>query len=885
MRLERWFYTLPLRLRSLFRRRHVEQELDEELQYHVEQKTQELMAAGLSPESARRAALRAMDGLEQRKEECRDMRRVNLIEDVVQDLRYGARTLRKNPGFTAVAVLTLALGIGANTAIFSVVNGVLMKPLPYRQPDRLVMIFLHSKDLNHGSMGNADFLALDQRQQTFEHIAAISLFSIGPTLTGLGTPQMVPGTSVTSDFFSVLGVQPVLGRAFLPQEGKPGGILTVVVSHHFWEEFLHADPAAVGRSIALDGKNYTVIGVMPPGFQFRSHSELWPVLQLEQTQQRPPYWLLPIGRLKAGVSEAQASADASRIAKQEQEQFPLSEETRAVVVPMKELVVGNVSEALLILLGAVGFVLLIAVVNVANLQLSRAGARRREMAIRMALGAGRRRLVCQLLTESAILAILGGALGLVIAYYGVRTMLALSPDVLPRMSEISVDGRVLAFTAGIAIVTGILFGLVPALRFAGSPASESLKEGSRAATSSRGSRRLQNALVVAEFSLAVVVLAGAGLLIRTLFALESVSPGFNSAQILTALLSLPNERYSKAPQVTSFYEQLLERLKNSPGVEGAGIALSLPPNLLELTNPFHIEGRSNDSGEPSPAVAEIPINADYFRALGVPLFRGRYFSDADRSPGAHVLIINENMARRYFSGQDPIGKRVQTGEADPKADWYTIVGVVGNVKYEGLGGQDEPTMYVPYFDSGWCPWFVQSMYVVVHSASSPDTVRSAVQSAVWSLDNQLPVAHVRTMDQLLYESVVSSRFRAILFGVFAALALVLAMIGVYGVMAYSVSQRTHEIGIRMALGAQRKTIVRIILRQGASLTLLGVAIGLGAALALSRTLAGVLFGVRTTDPLTFAAVVALLLGVALAACYIPARRAMRVDPMVVLRYE
>jgi len=881
----RKFRALLLRLDGLFRRERRERELAEEMESHLLMHIADNLRAGMTAEEARRQALIKLGGIEQTKETYRDRRGLPMLEIMLQDFRFASRMLRKSPGFTGVAVLTLALGIGANTAIFSVVNGVLMKPLPYRQPDRLVMIFLHGRGLDHGPMGNADFLALGERQQAFEHVAAFSPSSIGFTLTGLGAPQMIPGTSVTPDFFSVLDVKPDLGRTFLPEEGKPGGNLSVIVSHHFWEQFLHADPAAVGQSMTLDGKGYVVIGVLPLDFHFGPHNELWPVLQLRPAQQRPPYWLLPVGRLKADVSEAQASADASRIAKQVQEQFPHSEDASAVVVPMKELTVGNVSEALLILLGAVGFVLLIAVVNVANLHLLRYGSRVREFAIRAALGAGRRRLICQLLVESLILAASGGVLGLAVAYGGVRAMLALSADVLPRMEEITVDGRVLAFTVLIVIATAILFGLVPALRCAGPPVGQSLKEGSRAATSGRSARRLHGALVVAEFALALVVLTGAGLLIRTLSQLESVNPGFNSSHIVTALLSLPLERYAKAPQVISFYELLFERVKNSPGVEAVSITMSLPPNLLELTNPFHIQGKLGAPGQPAPAVAEIPVGTDYFATLGIPLFRGRLFSDADRSPATHVLVINENMARRYFPDREPVGTRVQTGEYSPKGDWYTIVGVVGNVKYEGLGEKDQPTMYVPYFDSGWCPWFAREMYVVLRSASSPEKVVSLLQSAAWSLDNQLPLGHVRTMDQLMYDSVASSRFRAILFCIFAALALVLAMIGIYGVMAYAVSQRTHEIGIRVALGAQRKNILRTVLREGAGLAVLGVALGSASALALSRTLAGLLFGVRATDPGTFVTVAALLLGVALAACYIPARRAMRVDPIVALRYE
>ena len=874
-----------LRLGEFFRKRQRERELASEMESHLQLHIEDNLRAGMTAAQARREALMKLGGVEQTKENYREQRGVPLVETFLQDLRYAFRMLNKSPGFTIVAVLTLALGIGANTAIFSVVNGVLLKPLPYRQPDRLVSLFLHGRGLDRGVMGTADFLALNQRQKAFEQVAAFSPSSIGFTLTGFGSPQMIPGTSVTSDFFSVLGAQPFMGRAFLPEEGRPGGNLSVVVSHHFWEQFLHADPAAVGGSIRLGSKSYTVIGVLPLDFHFGSHNELWPILQLQPANQRPPYWLSTVGRLKPGISETQAAADASLIAKQVREQFPLSDDTSTIVVPLKDLMVGDTSEALLILLVAVGFVLLIAIVNVANLHLSRSASRIREFAIRSALGAGRRRLISQLLTESLVLAVFGGLLGLAVAYGGVRAILALSPDVLPRMEEITVDGRVLAFTALIAVMTGIVFGLVPAMRSSGLPAGPSLREGGRTATSGRSARRLHGVLVVAEFSLALVVLTGAGLLIRTLSQLQSVNPGFNSSHIVTALLTLPQARYANAPQVTSFYEQLLARVQNTPGVEAASMTMSLPPNLLELTNPFHIEGKPDAPGQPAPAVGEIPVGTDYFATLGIPLFRGRLFSDQDRSPGTHVLVINENMARRYFPDQDPVGARVQTGEYDPKGELSTIVGVVGNVKYEGLGEKDQPTMYVPYFDSGWCPWFAREMYVVVRSASAPQEVVSALQSAVLSLDNQLAIAHVRTMDQLLYESVAGSRFRAVLFGVFAALALALAMIGIYGVMAYAVSQRTHEIGIRMALGARRMNILRTILREGAGLALLGVAIGFVVALALSRTLAGLLFGVQATDPVTFGTVAALLLGVALAACYVPARRAMRVDPMVALRHE
>ena len=872
------------RLLSALRQRKLDENLDAELHEHLRLLTEANVRRGMNSKEAAQAARREFGGLEQTKEAYRNAGGLAWFENFLRDARHGVRLLRRSPGFTFVTVLTLALGVGASSAMFSVVRGILLKPLPFPEPGSLVVIYLHGRGLDRGILGTADFLALEQRQNSFEHVAAFSPSSMGITLTGLGAPQVIPGMYVTSDFFSVLGVQPSIGRGFAPAEGKPGGAFSVVVSRRFWEQFLHADPAVLGRNLTLDGKNYSVVGVMPPGFQFGPSRDLWPALELKPPEGRPPFWLVTIGRVKRGLSQQAAEADSGRIARQVHEQFPQSDDNDAVLVPMKHVFTSDARDPLLILFAAVGFVLLICLVNVANLQLSRSTTRFKEMAIRTALGAGRGRLMVQLLTESVILATVGSALGVALAYYCVRTLPALIPDVLPRIAEIAVDGRVLLFSGVIAVISGILFGVVPAF-VSSSSAGDTLREASRATISGRTTRRLHNGLVVAEFSLAVIVLAGAGLLIRSLLQLQAVNPGFQPAHILTGFVSLPDERYAKASQVTAFYEDLLERIRTSPGVENAAIALSLPPNLLELTNPFHIEGHPEVPGQAAPAVAEIPISANYFQTLGVPLLRGRYFSATDQSPGTHILIINESMAQRYFAGEDPIGKRVQTGEANPKADWYTIVGIVGNVKYEGLGQKDDATMYVPYFDSGWCPWFVHSLYVVVRSSASAENAVSAVQSALWSLDNQLPLIRVRTMDQLLYESVASSRLRAVVFGVFAAFALLLAMVGIYGVMAYSVSQRTNEIGIRVALGAERAEILTLILKHAFVLTTTGLLLGVGGAIILTRYLSTLLYGVKPTDPLTFAAVSLLLATVALLASYLPARRAVRVDPLVALRYE
>ena len=868
---------------ELFRRGRSESEFSAELETHLQMHVEANLLRGLSPEEARRQALVALGGLEAAKELHRDQRRLPFLDSLPQDLRFALRMLRKNPGFTAVAVLTLALGIGANTAVFSIVYGVLLKPLPFPDSDRLVMISLQGRGVDRGPMGTADFLALAERQRAFTHVAAYTPSTLGFALTGFGVPQMIPGMAVTPEFFAVLDTPPALGRAPRPEEGRPGGELAAVVSDHFWRQFLGADPAAVGRKITLEERSYTVVGVLPPGFRYAQGGEVWPVLQLHPPTERPPYWLIPIGRLRPGVSLAQATGDASRIAAEVQREFPRSEDTLAVAAPMKEMWVGDERPALLLLFGAVGFVLLIAVVNVASLQLSRATARGREMAVRTALGAGRRRLVRQLLTESLLLAATGALLGVAVAYLCVRALALLSPSTLPRMNEIAVSLPVLAFTAGIALVSGVLFGLTPAFQSASPSIGESLKQGTRTSCS-RESHRAHNALVAAEFTLALVVLAGAGLLIRTLAKMEAVSPGFNPGRLVTALVALPDARYSKAADVTSFFDRLLDRIQGSPGVESSAIAASLPPNLLQLTNPFHIEGRADRPGQPAPAVPEIPISDGYFRTLGVPLLRGREFSPADRAPGTHALIINENMAGRYFPGEDPIGKRVQTGEYNPKSDFYTIVGVAGNVKYEGLAAEDEPAMYVPFTDSGWCPWFVQSMYVVVRGGTT-SAASEALRSSVSSIDRQLPLIRVRAMDELLYDSVADSRFRAGLFASFAGLALVLAATGIYGVVAYSVSQRTQEIAVRMALGAPRGSVFGLVLGLALRLAGAGVGVGVVAALALARLMRSLLFGVSPADPVAFMAAAVLLALVAATAGYVPARRAMNIHPTAALRGE
>ena len=893
-RLESWLSWFPW-----YRRRAREADLERELRDHLELEADEQKAAGLSPEEAGYAAHRALGNTLKIEEDVRAACGSRCLETFMQDVRYGLRMLRKSPGFTVVAVLTLALGIGANTAIFSVVNAVLLKPLPYPDSNRMAMVFLQwpAEGILEGAMGNADFMALQQRQQSFTAVAAFSSPDNGFTLTGKDDAVEIPGSTVTSGFFSVMGEKPILGRTFLPNESDPGQPRAVVVSYQFWTENLAADPSAIGRGITLDEQSYTVVGVMPPDFHFgnSARDELWPILQLRDLHQRPPYNLMVAGRLKPGASIASASADATRIAAEVGREYPLSDQNDAIVVPMKDFWVGKAAPTLLLLLGAVVLVLLIAVVNVANLQIARAANRQRDMAIRAALGAGWPRLARQLLTECMILGVIGAAFGLWLAYYGLAAIkmvgmsednfLALSPQFLPRMNEVSVDGRVLAFTAVVALLASALFGLAPVFGMRSPRLDESLKQSNRSGTGSPRSRILQNVLVISEFSLALVLLAGAGLFLRSLLRADAVSPGFQPAHIIATEINLPSARYGKPDQVTWFYRQLLDKLNAMPGIEGAGLTESAPPNLLEAMNPFHMEGQSYEPGKSSYLAEEIPISESYFQTLGIPLVVGRFFNDQDRLPSRHELIINSAMAEQYFHGRSAVGQRVQTGDANPKSDWYTIVGVVGNVKYEGLTAKDQPTMYVPIYDDGWNPWFTRSLFLLVRTSQNPGQVASLLRGILASLDRDVPFSKMQAMNELLSQSVGGPRFATVLVAIFAALALVLAAVGIYGVTSYSVTRRTREIGIMITLGAQRAEVLKLVLSQSLRLALIGAAIGAAAALVVMRLMVSLLFGVSATDPLTFVGVTILLTFVALAACYIPARRAMRVDPMVALRYE
>jgi putative ABC transport system permease protein len=877
----------PSWFRAIAGRSRMEREMDTELRFHVNALAEDLVRRGVPQDEARRRANMEFGGIERTKEECRDARGVGFTETLVQDLRYGLRMLRKNPGFALTAAFTLALGIGANTAMFSVINAVLLRPLPYPDSHQLVLTFLAdaSGASSRSTYGIPDYLTTRENQKSFSHFAAIGLGQNSFTYTGAGEPQRVRGTPATGEFFAALGVQPLFGRTFNPAREAPGQPREVVLSFRLWQSQFGADPAIIGRSILLDGQPYSIVGVMPSDFHFgpTDNDEIWPLLQLAPSQVRPPYWLAPFGRLKAGVTLAQAEADLSRIAEHEQHLFPKSSYDRVSILPMKSFLVGNSGLALVTLQGAVLLVLLIAIVNVANLQVARASARERELAIRTALGAARSRLTRQLLTESLVLAAIGGGTGFFLAHWGVRAVLALAPQALPRMNEVTVDSRVLLVSTILSVFSGILFGLVPALRGSGNRVGQGLK--STAGSGQPAARhRLLGILVIAEFSLAVILLTGAGLLARSFDHLLSATPGFSPQHLITMQLALPDARYHQESQVADFYRQLLERLEGLPGVQSAGISMSLPPNLLAMTNPFRTSTEPIVPGKEFHAAEEMTVSPGYFRTLGVPLIAGRFFVDADRTRSDQILIINQTLAKQYFPNQDPVGQHLQTGDADERSPWETIVGVVGDVKYQGLDAKPEPTIYVPYFEKGWTSWS-REMFLVIRSASNEVALMPAVREAVWSMDKQLPIASVRTMDALLADSIGQPRFRTVLLALFAALSLILAAAGIYGVISYSVQQRTAEFGIRMVLGASLRDVLRLVLARGTKLALLGVAIGAPAAFMLARFMSSLLFGIAPSDPLTFAAVSGLMLLVAISACYIPARRAMRVDPIAALRDE
>jgi putative ABC transport system permease protein len=791
-----------------------------------------------------------------------------------QDLRFGARMLLKNPGFTLVAVITLALGIGANTAIFTVVNAVLLMPLAYHEPERLI-----SFRSNESVLDLADIKAWSQ---SFAEIGGNTIMPLD--YTGGAEPMQWQAGLVTGSFFRTLGAQPLLGRTLNEEDDKRGGPFVVALSHALWQRQFGGDAGIIGKTVMLSGNTYTVVGVMPASFRTpRDETDVWaPVLVVYPlaAAYRGVHFLRTYARLKPGVTIAQAQSEMSAIDRRLAEAF-LEENKRrqTVLFSLRERVVGEIKPALLVLFGAVGLVLLIACANFANLLLARAAAREQELVVRVALGAGRWRLTRQLLTESVLIATLGGAVGVVFAIWGVDLLVSLKPANLPLLETISVDGRVLLFTLGVSVLAGVVFGLAPVWQAARVNVNDALKEGGRGSV---GAARhlLRGVLVIGEIAIALLLLVGAGLLIKSFWQLRNVKPGFNPDNLLTMRIELPEARYREIPAQTQYRRALLEEVNSLPGAQAALVS-ELPMSGDWLTHDFLVEGQQLSPGE-EPDVQTRSIEGDYFRVMQIPQMAGRDFTPQDNENAPPVGIVNESLTRRFFKDQNPIGKRVRWAR-DEQINWITIIGVVGDIKHFGLDQPEEPALYTPYPQSGrpWKRW----MSLVVRGQGDAAAIAQEVKSRVWRVDARIPLTKMQTMAEVMGASVEARRFNMLLLGIFAAVAMLLAAVGIYGVMAYAVTQRTHEIGVRIALGAKPRDVIGMVVSRGMRLTLIGAAAGLALSFALTRLMTTLLFGIGATDPLTFALVSLLLAGVALLACYIPARRAAKVDPIVALRCD
>jgi predicted permease len=883
------------RLRGLLRTDRLDGDLDEELRSHLEMRAADNVAAGMSAEEARLAAQRRFGNSSLIKEDTRAMDIIGWLDETTRDFRHAFRMLRRSPGFTAVIVLTLALGIGATTAIFSVINSVLLRPLPYHDPDSLMMVWeSNSQHPNpHNTVSPPNFLDWQTRNTVFSQMAFI--FDERGNLTGNGEPQEVVVQDVSTNFFSLLGVDPLIGPGFTPENGQPGHDNVVILSYGLWKERFAGDAAMVGKSILLNGHPITVVGVAPQNFN-------WFVKDGSLTGAKPQMWspfvfppsfhnqkdvgrfMTVAARLKPGVSYPQAQKEMTAIAFQLEHEYPDADAHWGVhVVSLRQQLSGDLRPVLLILFGAVAFVLLIACANVSSLLLARAASREREMAIRTAMGASRWRMARQLLMESLLLALIGGGFGVTLAVWGTNALLAASPRNLLDLNSIPSDPRVLGFAAGATVLAGLLFGFLPSYLSAHSRISETLKEGGRGLSSSKRRGLGRNAFVVAQLGLALVLLAGSGLLIRSFVRLIGVDPGFDTAHLLTFKVSLPRSKYSTETLRLGFFEQLLARVGAIPGVRSASMESYPPLTGLGAATGVHLLSQPRLSLADLPVADVRVVGPGYFTIMNIPMHSGRLFNEREMLEERHVVIVNQAFADSYLHGVNPLGQKAviyMKSLAESEIQPSEIIGVVGNIRQMGLDVAAEPAVYWPYPELDY-----SAMTILVRTSSDPLPVVSSVRNELHQLDPEQPMASVATMDELLADSLSRSRFTMLLLSIFAALALALACVGIYGLIAYSVTQRTQELGVRIALGAQRRDVLRLVLAQGTRLTLLGVAIGIVAALVLSRVMTTLLFGISTTDPLTFAAVAGLLAFVALAACLIPARRATRVDPIVALRYE
>jgi putative ABC transport system permease protein len=883
----RWFPSFRQWLPRPSRRRR-EEDIDRELRSHLDLETEERRAAGLTPEDAHYAAERAFGNVTLAKEDIRSTWKWAFREQLWQDSRYAARVLRKSPGFTGVAVLSIGLGIGASTAIFSVCNAVLLKPLRYSEPDRLVMLW--EKDRRNGILGPvapANFVDWRTRSHAFSEIAALNPFP-NFTLTGQGEPERLTGGAVSSNFFALFGTRITLGREFLAEEDRSGHGQVAILSHELWQRRFGSRPNVIGEPMVLNNVHYTIVGVLPPGFQFVSKSsdfqgrnqfDLWVPLGLKfEKLQRGTHPLRVFARLRPGVSFDQAQAELAVISSHLERAYPESNKNRTTeAVPLAEQVTGNSRRPLFTVLAAVGLLLLISCANVASLLLSRAAARQKEIALRVALGASRFRIGQQLLIESLLLAVLGGLVGLTVSWLAMRTLTSFLPADLPRIQEIAMDGRVLAFTALVALVTGILFGLIPARQAQRTSANDSLKDSGRS-TANSGQSRIRSAFVIVETAMAVMLLVGAGLMARSLWRLLDVAPGFQTDHILTFRLSLPESRYGDPRRIAAMGETLIEQLGSLPGTRSVSVTAYLPFSGTDNSWSFVIEGRPHRAPGDFLSAKYRPISRGYFETMGIPLHEGRTFTAADNADAPPVVMINESMARTYWNGESAIGKRMQFEDAP----WRTIVGVVGDVRHEGLDAASKPEFYVPFAQ---VPYPDGEITVILGSTTEPLAILSAVRREIARLDSELPVSHVETMQHLVAVSTGQPRFRTFLLASFALIALLMAALGIYGVISYLVAQRTRELGIRLALGAQPTKLLLMVLGRALMLVSTGLALGLVGSAIAAKFIASLLYGIGPSDAATLVGVSLLLTTVALLAGYLPARRASRVDPMVALRYE
>jgi putative ABC transport system permease protein len=820
------------------------------------------------------------------------------MEIILQDIRYGVRSLIKTPSFTTIAVIVLALGIGANTAIFTVVNAVLLRPLPYPDSNQIVMLWETNPRFQIGvdtlPVTPGNFIDWREQPTSFEYVSALGVGRW--SLTGAGEPERISGASVSPNFFRLMGTEPKLGRAFRDDEEKPGAGKVVVISDPLWRNRFGGELDVIGKTMTLDGDSYTIVGVAPEGFQFpranelpyfvgvATQTDLWRPMVLGDdfiNKSRANHQLCVMAKLKSGMSREKAQTEMTAISERLEQTYPDSDQgIGAKVVPLDEQVVGSVKAALWVLMGAVALVLLIACANVANLTLARSSSRQKEVAIRTALGASRGRIVRQMLTEAMLLSLTAAGAGLVLSLWGVKALLSLTHDKLPRSYEVIVDWRVLAFAVAIALLTSVLFGLTPAMRASKINLSESLKEGSRALSDGRRSNRVRSAMAVSEVALSLMLLIGAGLMIKSLAGLLKVNPGFKPDNTLTMQIALLGSKYPSANQQLAFFQDFTHRVEALPGVQAVGLISSAPLSGGVYAGGFSIEGRAAASGTDDLVADRRMISPGYFNTLGIQLLRGRSFTDRDDQTSPGVVIVSESWARRFLPNEDPIDKRIKLGGRDSTRPWLSVVGIAGDVRDTRLESEARPCVYIPY------PQFTSSsMTLVMRGASDPKLLIPAIREEVWAIDKDQPVTDVKTMDQYVAASVSPRRFNATLLAIFAGLALVLASVGIYGVMAYSVTQRTHEIGIRMALGAQSSHVIKLVVGRGMALVFTGVAIGLGGAIASTRVMTSLLYGVSATDPMTFAGVSLLLVAISLLASYIPARRAMKVDPMIALRCE